>query len=562
MQMSLERLKVQYYLIEIRETGMERLEQSKYWKFLFIAVIAIQVGVMIYWGNMKSGYYWDEFFTFDNAHYSSSTTPTRVKLYDADFMEYDKWFELSELKGTLTVTRENSLLNDSLSYNINKFWKGRAYRDVLLNYVEAIFFPGELNKWSAISINIVLFVLNQLILYQLVKGITGRKIIALFSVMMYGFSGMAISMTIFIRFYMWVTTLFTVFIFCHMLIWKEDNIWKCLCYIVVAGLSLLLCFKEQPIVVFAGVGFIGSFAIILLICKKYKKCIQYLLPIVGGGSIYLIFFTSYLQEVFQSGSLGVDASNSSTLFYLSKAKDLDLQELISRCKMFIQIVNRYLFGHSIILAIFLLLMMGLIFYVNLKKRSSNLENKVPLFMWSIVGAILIFAVVSVCIRLADTVRYNSFIFPLLAICVVTFLFQYGRRAINERAISILILGLIIIQVYFTFTIPRIDNVYYEDKEEVEKIHQIENIDSVVVDYYLDDKVMYECLAYGDVSTKVIFKKSSSINFDECGEEFLLWQSVNHGLDIENDLVNAGYTSIKEIAQTHESRVYLCTKGIQ
>lgn len=562
MQMFLEHLKVQNYLIEIRETGMERLEQSKYWKFLFITVIAIQVGVMIYWGNMKSGYYWDEFFTFDNAHYSSSTTPSRVKLYDADFMEYDKWFELSELKGTLTVTRENSLLNDSLSYNINKFWKGRAYRDVLLNYVEAIFFPSELNKWSAISINIVLFVLNQLILYQLAKGITGRKIIALFAVMMYGFSGMAISMTIFIRFYMWVTTLFTVFIFCHMLIWKEDNIWKCLCYVVVAGLALLLCFKEQPIVVFAGVGFIGSFAIILLIHKKYKKCIQYLLPIVGGGSIYLVFFTSYLQEVFQSSSLGVDASNSSTLYYLSRANDLDLQEFITRSKIFIQIVCRYLFGHSIILGMFLLLMVGLIIYVNLKKKSSDIEKKIPIFMWSIVGTVIIFAIVSVCIKLTDSIRYNSFIFPLLSICVVTFLFQYGRRAVDERIVSIIICAFIIFQMYFTLTIPRIDSVYYEDKVEVEKIHQIENVDSVVVDYHFDDKVMYECLAYGDENSKVMFKKYPSISFDECGEEILLWQSVNYGLDIENNLVNAGYTSIKEIAQTHESRVYLCTKGIQ
>ncbi len=37
-----------------------------------IVVIAIQLIFMVYWGTQKSGYYVDEFFTYDNAHYLSA----------------------------------------------------------------------------------------------------------------------------------------------------------------------------------------------------------------------------------------------------------------------------------------------------------------------------------------------------------------------------------------------------------------------------------------------------------------------------------------------------------
>lgn len=539
---------------------MEKVEQSKYWKIIFWLVIILQVITMLYWGNRKGGFYWDEFFTLDNAHYSSASTPDRVKLYDAEFMEYDKWFDITELKATLTVTRENSLLKDSFMYNIKKFWTGRAYRDVVLHYVEAVFFPGEINKWSAISINIVLFLINQLVLYQLIKEVTGRKIIALFSITMYGFSGMAISMTIFIRFYMWITTFFTIFVYCHLRIWKEDKLWKNLGYICLLGAALLLCFKEQPVVIFCAAGFVLYFSFILLGSKQYKKFLQYVFLIGGAGIIYMVFFTSYIEEIVKALQ-GADTGNSATVHYLSRITSLTPEIFIERCRIFIQMIYRYLFGHSIVFVVVVVLLCGSVIYGYLKRRNNQEKEEctIPLFIWSIVGAIVTFSLVSICISLTDSIRYNSFMFPILAGSIITLLYNYGKNVMKEQWISILITALLVGEVFFTLSIPRIDNVYYEDKAEVEKINAVENIDSVVVDYHFDDKVMYECLAFGDENTKVIFKKYENIDFNGLEDTILVWQTVNREFDVENFLINVGYQSVEKIAQTHESKVYLCSK---
>lgn len=538
---------------------MNKIEQSRYWKYLVIAVIVIQVGVIIYWGNQKGGYYWDEFFTFDNAHYASSITPDRVKLYDAEFMEYDKWFDLGKLKSTLTVTRENSLFNDSFAYNLNKLMRGKGYNEVALNYVETIFFPGKLTKWSAISLNIILFIINQILLYKIAYRMTEKKNTALFAMMLYGFSGMAISMTVFIRFYMWVTMFFTIFIYFHVLIYQEDNVWKNLCYVMVAGVALLLSFNQQILVIFAGAGFVGCFSVMLLLRKEYKKCAYYIIPIVGGGSVYLVFFTSYLKEIFFSDEVGANINNSATLYYLSKAKDLNFQEFLSRICKLLNTVNRYLFGHSLVFCMFCILILCCIVFGLIKSRNKTEKTTLPALWWVFAGTIVIYGVASLCINISGSTRYNSFVFPLIAICVAAFIFEYGERIVNKKTLTFIVCVLLACQMYYTFTIPRIDSLYREDKTEVDKIHQISGMDSVVVDYHFDDKVMYECLAYGEENSKVMFMKSTMIDFAECKKQFLLWQTVNHGLDIEDSLINAGYTQIEEVAQTHESRIYLCTK---
>lgn len=125
-------------------------------QMVFIIIIMIQLISMVYWGTQKNGYYVDEFFTFDKAHYLSQSTPKRVKLYDADFLTYDEWHDISELKSTLTVTRDESLLADPAGYNLKMLITKSPYM-ALLNYVQAVFFEGRLSKWSAISINILFF---------------------------------------------------------------------------------------------------------------------------------------------------------------------------------------------------------------------------------------------------------------------------------------------------------------------------------------------------------------------------------------------------------------------
>lgn len=217
-------------------------------KFFFVVLLMIQCLYMVYWGNQKGGYYVDEFFSYDNAHYISASTPDRVKLYDADYMEYNQWFPVSELKSTLTVQREEALFHDSFSYNVNRLIKGdgHAYTSIL-NYVEAIFFDGELNWWSAISLNIIFFIGTQFFLYALVMRISRRRSTALLAMAMYGFCGMAVSMLVYVRFYMYATMLVTLFTYLHVRMWEDASHKKNILWEILSLPVLYLAFGLSPL---------------------------------------------------------------------------------------------------------------------------------------------------------------------------------------------------------------------------------------------------------------------------------------------------------------------------
>jgi hypothetical protein len=127
--------------------------------------------------------------------------------------------------------------------------------------------------------------------------------------------------------------------------------------------------------------------------------------------------------------------------------------------------------------------------------------------------------------------------------------------IIATVLSIAIIG----EVYYTYSVPRIENLYADEKNELRSISSYKGINSVVVDYGFDDRVMYECLAYTDENTKVMFVSYGETNYGDIDDTILLWQTVNQSFEVYDDLIGAGYYSIEEIARTHESAVYICRR---
>lgn len=55
----------------------------------------------------------------------------------------------------------------------------------------------------------------------------------------------------------------------------------------------------------------------------------------------------------------------------------------------------------------------------------------------------------------------------------------------------------------------------------------------------------------------MFTSYGNTDYDKLGDEVLVWRSVNKSDQVVQDLLDAGYTYIDEIARTHVSVVYLC-----
>ncbi|MBQ6786599.1 MAG: hypothetical protein IJO85_02625 [Lachnospiraceae bacterium] len=539
---------------------MDKIKKH-YGKILFLILLIIQCAYMIFWGTQKSGYYVDEFFTYDNAHYISSSTPERVKLYDADYMEYNKWFDVTGIKSTLMVQKEESLLNDSLIYNIKAFINKWPYM-AILNYVEAIFFEGELNWWSAISINLVCFVINQILMYLLTMKICKRQNTAILATAMYGFCGMAISMLVYVRMYMWLTLLVTLFTYLHVLMWDEEKHWKNIIVEILAAPLVLLAFRDSPLPVIYAIALIGCFTIGLILRKKWIQVLYYSMPYIGGGAIYAVTQTGYVeifmnpQQALQSGTL--DPAKASLI---QNMVSLNMNELIIRIVGQLNTISDYLFGHILVAIVYVI---GTVLLVGIVIVRGKENNKIEIdrcysFGYVIIGATCLFGIASLIFKLIS-IRYISFVFPMITISIVLVIMSLSEIMNKQKVITNVLIVLIMGQIFFTAYVPRVENLYPEEREALQSIQEHKGINSLVVDYHFDDRVMYESLAYTDEATKIMFSSFENIDYSELGDSILVWQTVNKSSEeLEQKLFNAGYSSVESIAQTHESKVFLCMK---
>lgn len=539
---------------EERMTRMTRMA-----RMALIIVVAIQLVFMIYWGTQKSGYYVDEFFTFDNAHYISASTPKRIKLYDADFLTYDEWHEVSDLKSTLTVTREESLLFDPAAYNV-KMWLTRYPYMVLLNYVQAVFFEGELSKWSAVSLNILLFLLNQVILYRLAAGISGDRTAAVLAVALYGFSGMAASMTVYVRFYMLVTLWMTLCTYLHVLMWQEDHVLKNLVMELLSVVVLYQAYRDSPLAAVQGVGLVCAFLAGLLLRRRYRQAAVYGIPVVGGGLAYVVFQTDYIGYVLNPGKYAdADVTNIATAGLLESFLELTPGALADRLVELAHVICRYLFGHALVLGVCLLLAAGLLawFWRSGKNRDREWNRK---FFLLAVCPCAFYCVVSVCLDLGS-IRYNSSIFPELAVCVSVFVMYLAVRMDRKRPVAAAMGLIVLAAAAATAFMPRVEYLYRDEKQVMAQIRSYQGTDSVVVDYRFDDKVMYECLAYTDEDTEVLFTSHENIDYDAWHDDVLLWFRVDEGRPVIEELASSGHYTVLEVGRTHESDIYYVSKHV-
>jgi len=517
-------------------------------------MLLAQILFMLYWGHAKSGFYVDEFFTYDNAHYMSASTPKRVKMYDADYMEYNKWFELSQIKSTLTVNKGNSLLNDGLAYNVKAFMS-KPYM-ALLNYVETVFFDDTFSKWSGISMNIVFFAIGQMFLYLLVKKTTNSEMASLLAMALFGVSGMAISMVAFVRFYMIANMWMIIFLYLHSLMWTENNLKKNILYEVLAMLVLYPAFKNSPLAMIEGAAVIVIFSAALVIRKRKRQFLFYALPIFAGGILYVVFFTGYLQIIFDTNKVAGGSMGVATASLVNNLLTLTPSNFVSRSLTLVGFVNDYLFSH-----VFILLVFGILAFLSIMRRiitKDRIDENRCFVYFVLTGTSMVLFIASVCLKLGE-IRYNSFLYPLITVVIVTIAYDIAKTG-KQRILTALVLSLAIgVQIYFTVTIPRIQNLYPEDKVGVESICKNKGIDNLVVDYKADDRVMYECVVYGDDASNVMFVRYEGCRLNDMPDTMLVWQSVNWSADIIDKLKEAGYADIEQIAQTHESMVFLCRR---
>lgn len=457
-------------------------------KKYYIACICVGIFALLlclYFGNKKSGYYMDEYYTICDAN----GVGEGIKIENCTWNTTDEYIK------QLTYSSDDSL--SQLMFNTANNSHPFGYY-VLIRFMSMLF-PSVFSKWIGLSVNMLIFLVGMgvswLLAYRLTKG---NKKLTLVSLATYALSPAIISGVMLIRMYL----LFSVFtmLFSALVIRtiKEDETFnkKTLISTFVLSFCGFMVHYYYVIFLFFITFFLCSY--FMFIRKKIKDSIAFgLTVLLGLCSTYIIWPTS-VYMIFKSGR---GTGSMEDLVNVSSA-------VWVRLKLFTGLLNRGVFGGLIIPAILIVICCS--FFAYKRRECYRLSED---FDKSKVAGLLILSAVCLCyfavitkigLRAGDA--SNRYMYPIYGIIIIIFVsyadfFFRQFKQTKEKAClyTVLILAIMIICGYARGQVLYL----YESEAELTKwqtensdervivVHREDGqVDSRIADYMRFDKVFF------------------------------------------------------------------------
>lgn len=257
---------------------------------LFLCVLGIIIILNLIWCVKKSDMFIDEIYTYglSNSYYTpfikdatENGTLINARLTREDFMNY------------LTVNKGEQFSFASVYYNQTQDAHPPLYYMFL--HLISSFFPGSYSKWLGLSLNIVFYLITNLLLYQVARMILRSEKSAALAVLLYGTSYGGLSTALMIRMYI-LLTLFTVAFFWVILKLYQGNTQKSL-YALVTVVMFLGMFTQYFFVIFAF--FISAvYCLRELMRKRIKNVIWYAAAAFLGLGLFYVSYPYILNHLF------------------------------------------------------------------------------------------------------------------------------------------------------------------------------------------------------------------------------------------------------------------------
>ncbi len=491
------------------------MKKSKKLLLAFIIITLVQVVIIIFWGFRKENLYWDEFYTLEGAHYFSSSNAEEHYIdEDPDYM-IGEWLPISFVMDTLIVGKEESLFNEPLTKVLKKLTGYHNY-SAYLNLAESILTPNKFSMWPSIGLNIIFFIVNQIVLFAMCKRLSDNETFPLAVCSMYGFSSICVSMALFIRCYMLATALVSLFTFFHVLYFEEDEDIlvariRRLVFLVLAIGALYIAHNDAQYSVIYGGIFVIAFSILLLNKKGIKRFLYYSVPMFGGGLFYLYTQTDYMKYIFDFQKSYGEA-NTAVASTLDGIVDFKFSYLPERVLEMGQIVGRYLFGSFfVMIAILCVAIMAVIIRHVGKTTDEKMVRWSPFVVIPSVVALL-YIFIFAAFGLYEQVRYISFVFPELAIAAMVLIYTAFRT--NKYKYSFVAAAILVIIVSVNFK-GKVDMLYTGDRASMETVRAFD------ADSYI--------LHAGNHRTSITY---AAALVAEDGDEFFVYDDLKEG-ELEN-----------------------------
>ena len=420
-------------------------------KLIASAFVVLQILLILFWVSRQGSLYWDAYYTLENANSISQANPSEhYIIYDSEFEE-GKWLPVEYVVNTMIVDSSEALYYGEPDYILRSLFF-KPYTS-FLNISEAILSPGVFSRWPAVFLNILFFITTQFLLWKVAVRLSGNEVIAMMAVLLYGFSGMAFSMTTYARFYVFTTMLMTVYTYLHVLMWDlKDR--ECVKAFGIECLTFLIAYWSMgtsQLTLFYYVIFIVVYCLGLLISKRFIPATIYIVPIVIGGGLFLtrgsdyLWMITHLREAFNSTRF-----RGPTLWVLDSFLTLNPISFVERLAHMFLLVGRFAFGCWPVCLLFCVI----VAYMCIRKR--RIEYFHTAIEWIVFISAFLFILLAGGLRFYAQTRYSSYVFPLIGWIIAVVLYDFVTEYPGSIFPKVLSAVVILSVIAFTITVVRVD----------------------------------------------------------------------------------------------------------
>lgn len=300
-----------------------------------------------FWGSQKINYHVDEYYTYGLANNRGSIDPV---IEDGVPYQGDSVF-LNYLSP-----------DDSERFDYSIVWENQA-NDVhpplyyILIHTVCSFFPGIFSKWEALSVNLVLLIIVDGLVFLTARQIFRDRWTAFLTMVINGMTLLCVNTILFLRMYM-LMTVFVLGVTALFLKYFKRNKDKKF-YLLLFFLSLGGALTQYYFLIY--LFFLCLvFGIGLIVQREWKDIVYFLLALGCAGGASIAIFPAMINQIFGDGYRGKEAfGNARTL--------ADVPAHISE---YIRIINDEVFGGlGVIVLLFAVCFLLLLFREQQKNRS-------------------------------------------------------------------------------------------------------------------------------------------------------------------------------------------------
>lgn len=527
----------------------------------FVVIVALQLIVALFYMNSKQHMHVDEFLCYEGAHnvFLHGFGEQGYYLYSNEEW-FNTWHTKEEFMGLFEVQGDESILNHSpMELKSNLKIKNIYY--ILLNIVESFQLDPTMTKWSGFVLNSIIFVMHQIVLNLIGWEIFRDKRKALLPMIIYGFSAGAISLIIYIRFYVLKSLMGLLIAYIHLKLLEWRNVWGIIAAFGVTIAAVQLIWYFQPHIVLYAASAVFVFMIVCCIKKDYKFLLKYVCVGCIGAVALVLFVPNVLARLANNASSDIGVQTISNFLHRS----LKWYVIASKVSL-IKVVSHVAGGVYTIAAVGV--MLAVIWYI--QNRKEKVKWKKPEYLnlkaFYMICTSICFFLVFCKMTHAAAYRYMSCIYP--GFCVgIAILLEWVMESCRLRRRGAVVCTVVSIGLFFGYTRNYVDEIYPEASEMWEEAAGYQDADNLFIgteedhhQYYRDGYLTND----GTRIYKVNWEDIENVDFsflDELeGEGFLCWLPIGWGDEatqrrMEWILVRTDYKEFERAFTTYNSNVY-------